>query len=153
MVVLATEARQVSVEDAISLNRAVRFRGNAGGRSGTNHQSYRDISMTARKNLPGRSICVWRSIECQRCEGKMKRAFGVSRENWIRRLSRMGRWQTTQPRRTSANQHCKVRIHSAPSLLVELGSDVAARGKPPRFTPSCCKATMLHAASLDGAVC
>jgi hypothetical protein len=47
----------------------------------------------------------------------------------------------------------KVRIHSAPSLLVELGSDVAARGEPPRFTPSCCKATMLHAASLDGAVC
>ena len=46
----------------------------------------------------------------------------------------------------------KVRIHSAPSLLVELGSDVAARGEP-RFTPSCCKATMLHAASLDGAVC
>ena len=33
----------------------------------------------------------------------------------------------------------KVRIHSAPSLLVELGSDVAARGEPPRFTPSCCK--------------
>jgi hypothetical protein len=47
----------------------------------------------------------------------------------------------------------KVRIHSAPSLLVELGSEVAARGEPPRFTPSCCKATMLHAASLDGAVC
>jgi len=41
----------------------------------------------------------------------------------------------------------KVRIHSAPSLLVELGSDVAARGEPPRFTPSCHKATMLHAAS------
>ena len=33
----------------------------------------------------------------------------------------------------------KVQIHSAPSLLVELGSDVAARGEPPRFTPSCCK--------------
>ena len=49
MVVLATEARKVSVEDAISLDRAVRFRENAGGRSGTNRRSYRDISMTARK--------------------------------------------------------------------------------------------------------
>ena len=46
-----------------------------------------------------------------------------------------------------------VRIHSAPSLVVKLGSDVAARGEPPRFTPSWRKATMLHAASLDGAVC
>ena len=36
MVVLATEARKVSVKDAISLDRAVRFRGNAGGRSGNN---------------------------------------------------------------------------------------------------------------------
>jgi len=49
MVVLATEARKVSVEDAISLDRAVRFRENAGGRSGNNRRSYRDISMTARK--------------------------------------------------------------------------------------------------------
>jgi len=47
----------------------------------------------------------------------------------------------------------KVQIHSAPSLLVKLGSDVAARGEPPRFTPLCRKAMMLHAASLDGAVC
>jgi len=31
MVVLATEARKVSVEDATSLDRAVRFRENAGG--------------------------------------------------------------------------------------------------------------------------
>ena len=45
MVVLATEARKVSVEDAISLDRA-----------------------------------AWRSIECRRCEEKMKRAVGVSRE-------------------------------------------------------------------------
>jgi len=52
MVVLATEARKVSVEDAILLDRAVRFRENAGGRSANNRQSYRDISMTARKNLP-----------------------------------------------------------------------------------------------------
>ena len=37
---------------------------------------------------------------------------------------------------------------SAPSLLVELGSDVAARGKPPRFAPLCRKATMLHAATV-----
>jgi hypothetical protein len=46
----------------------------------------------------------------------------------------------------------KVRIHCAPSLLVEeLGSDVAARGESPRFTPLCHKAMMLHAASLEGA--
>ena len=51
MVVLATEAKKVSVEDAISLDRAVRFRENAGSRSGNNRRSYRDISMTARKNL------------------------------------------------------------------------------------------------------
>ena len=36
MVVLATEARKVSVEDAISLVRAVRFRKNARGQLGTN---------------------------------------------------------------------------------------------------------------------
>jgi len=83
----------------------------------------------------------------------MKRAVGVSRDNWIRRLSQTGRWQTTQPRQTSADQQRKFRIHSAPSLLAELGSDVAARGEPPRFTPLCRKATMLHAATLDGAVC
>jgi len=52
MVVLATEARKVSVEDAISLDRAVRFRENAGGRSGNNRRSNRDISMTARKTCP-----------------------------------------------------------------------------------------------------
>jgi hypothetical protein len=52
MVVLVTEVRKVSVEDAISLDRAVRFRENAGGRSGNNCQSYGDIWMTARKNLP-----------------------------------------------------------------------------------------------------
>jgi hypothetical protein len=49
--VVATEARKVSVEDAISLDRAVRFRENAGDGSGTNRR-YRDILMTARKNLP-----------------------------------------------------------------------------------------------------
>ena len=49
MLVLATEARKVSVEDAISLNRAVRFRENAGGQLGNNRRSYGDISMTARK--------------------------------------------------------------------------------------------------------
>jgi hypothetical protein len=27
--------------------------------------------MTTRKNLPACSMCVWRSIKCQRCEGKM----------------------------------------------------------------------------------
>jgi hypothetical protein len=52
MVVLATEARKESVEDAFSLVRAVRIRENAGGQSVTDRQSYRDISMTARKNLP-----------------------------------------------------------------------------------------------------
>jgi len=52
MVVLATEARKVSVEDAILLNRAVQFRETAGGRLGTNGQSYRDILMTARKTCP-----------------------------------------------------------------------------------------------------
>jgi hypothetical protein len=52
MVVLATEARKVSVEDVISLDRAVQFRANAGGQLGNNRRSYRDISMTARKNLP-----------------------------------------------------------------------------------------------------
>ena len=39
----------MSVEDAISLDRAVRFRENAGGQLGNNRRSYGDISMTARK--------------------------------------------------------------------------------------------------------
>ena len=94
MVVLATEARKVIVEDAISLDRAVRFRENAGGRSGTNRRSYRDISMTARKNLPAWSMCVWRSIECRRCEGKMKRAIG-----------------TVVGRRPSPAKRCKHRVY------------------------------------------
>ena len=142
MVVLATESRKVSVEDAISLNRAVRFRENAGGQSGNNRQSYRDISMTARKNLPASSMCVWRSIECQRCEGKMKRVVGVSRENWIRRLSRTGMWQTTQPRQTSADQQQKSILlpHSSWSLGVMLPRGASRRASLNCVTkPRCCK--------------
>jgi len=89
MVVLATEARKVSVEDAISLDRAVRFGENAGGRSG---------------NSPLEACVSGAQSNAEDAKGKMKRAVGVPGENWIRRLSRTGRWQTTQPRRTSADQ-------------------------------------------------
>ena len=112
MVVLATEARKVSVEDAISLDRAVRFRENAGGRSGNNRRSYRDISMTARKKparLKHECLALNRMPKMRR-EDETRLAFPG--ENWIRRLSRTGRWQTTQPRRTSADQQPPSTLHS-----------------------------------------
>jgi len=58
MVVLATEARKVSIEDASSLDRAVHYRKNAGAGTGTNRQSYRDIPMTAQKPARLWDVCL-----------------------------------------------------------------------------------------------
>ena len=79
MVVLATEARKASVKDAISLDRAVRFRENAEGRLGNIRRSFRDIMMTARKTCPLESCVPGAQSNAEDAKGKMKRAVGVSR--------------------------------------------------------------------------
>jgi hypothetical protein len=87
------------------------------------------------------------------CLGGFRSSAPFATDPWRSADGRLGKTNTSGSGLLVCLFFRKVRIHSAPSLRVELESDVAARGEPPRFTPSCCRATMLHAASLDGAVC
>jgi hypothetical protein len=77
---------------------------NAGGRPGTNRRSYRHADDRSEKPARLKHVC----LALDRMPKMRREDEANARLAFPGRLSRTGRWQTTQPRRTYADQqHCR----------------------------------------------